>query len=213
MSLFERLAALIPGQWEKVIVTALLVGMALLASHLWARYLSRGSISAEKRRLHLVWARNIIWFAALLVIVSVWASTIAGFALSVAAVAGAMLIVSKELVMCVHGYLYVTLVQPFKIGDVIEFNHLHGRVVDIDMFATTLVELDKAGQRTGKVAEFPNGLLLTHPLVNASPNGAYVRCTPSRFPSLNASRMTWTTSRPRLWLLPTARPPSGAKRQ
>jgi small-conductance mechanosensitive channel len=173
MSLLERLAALIPGQWEKVIVTALLIGMALLASHLWARYLSRGAISAEKRRIHLVWARNIIWFAALLVIVSVWASTIAGFALSVAAVAGAILIVSKELVMCVHGYLYVTVVQPYKIGDVIEFNQLHGRVVDIDMFATTLVELDKAGQRTGKVAEFPNGLLLTHPLINSSPNGAY----------------------------------------
>jgi small-conductance mechanosensitive channel len=173
MSLFERLTALIPGQWEKVIVTALLISVALLASHLWARYLSRGAISAEKRRLHLVWARNIIWFAALLVILSVWASTIAGFALSVAAVAGALLIVSKELVMCVHGYLYVALVQPYKIGDVIEFNQLHGRVVDIDMFATTLVELDETGQRTGKVAEFPNGLLLTHPLINASPNGAY----------------------------------------
>jgi small-conductance mechanosensitive channel len=56
---------------------------------------------------------------------------------------------------------------------VIEFNGLHGRVVDIDMFATTLVEFDKSGQRTGKVAEFPNGLLLTHPLKNASPTGAY----------------------------------------
>lgn len=78
-----------------------------------------------------------------------------GLALSVAAVAGAILIVSKELVMCVHGYLYVTVVQPYKIGDVIEFNNLHGRVVDIDMFATTLVELDRAGQRTGKLAEFP----------------------------------------------------------
>ncbi len=171
--MFERLATLIPGQWEKVIVTALLIGMALLASHLWARYLARGAMSAEKRRIHLVWARNIIWFAALMVIVSVWASTIAGFALSVAAVAGAILIVSKELVMCVHGYLYVTVVQPFKIGDVIEFQQLRGRVVDIDMFATTLVELDKAGQRTGKVAEFPNGLLLTHPLVNSTPTGEY----------------------------------------
>ncbi|MFY7867315.1 mechanosensitive ion channel family protein [Roseateles sp.] len=173
MSIFERLATWIPGHWEKVILTALLVGMALLASHLWARYLSTGEMSAEKRRIHLVWARNIIWLVALLIIVSVWASTIAGFALSLAAVAGALLIVSKELVMCVHGYLYVSLVQPYKIGDVIEFNQLRGRVVDIDMFATTLVELDKAGQRTGKVAEFPNGLLLTHPLVNASPNGAY----------------------------------------
>jgi small-conductance mechanosensitive channel len=172
-SIFDRLATWIPGQWEKVIITALLMGTALLASQLWARYLSRGEISAQKRRLHLVWARNIIWFSALLIIVSVWASTIAGFALSVAAVAGAILIVSKELVMCLHGYLYLTLVQPYKIGDVIEFNQLHGRVVDIDMFATTLVELDKAGQRTGKVAEFPNGLLLTHPLINSSPNGSY----------------------------------------
>ena len=173
MSILERLATWIPGQWEKVIITALLIGTALLASQLWARYLSRGEISAQKRRIHLVWARNIIWFSTLLIIVSVWASTIAGFALSVAAVAGAILIVSKELVMCIHGYLYVTLVQPYKIGDVIEFNQLHGRVVDIDMFATTLVGLDKAGQRTGKVAEFPNGLLLTHPLINSSPNGAY----------------------------------------
>ncbi len=174
MTILERVANWIPGQWEKVIITALLIAAALLASHLWARYLSRGEISAQKRRIHLVWARNIIWFSTLLIIVSVWASTIAGFALSVAAVAGAILIVSKELVMCVHGYLYVTLVQPYKIGDVIEFNNLHGRVVDIDMFATTLVELDKAGQRSGKVAEFPNGLLLTHPLINSSPNGEYV---------------------------------------
>ncbi len=174
MNTIDDLIRWIPGQWEKVILTVLSVGLALLASHLWGLYLSRGEMSAEKRRLYLVWARNTIWFVALLIIVSVWASTIAGFALSVAAVAGAILIVSKELVMCVHGYLYLTVVQPYKIGDVIEFNALHGRVVDIDMFATTLVELDKAGQRTGKVAEFPNGLLLTHPVVNASPTGAYV---------------------------------------
>ncbi len=173
MSLLERLATAIPGHWEKVLATALMIGLGLLASHLWARYLSRGEMTAEKRRLHLVWARNVIWFAVLLVVLSVWASTITGFALSLAAVAGAMLIVSKELVMCVLGYLYVTMVQPFKIGDVIEFNGLHGRVVDIDMFATTLVEFDASGQRTGKVAEFPNGLLLTHPLKNASPTGAY----------------------------------------
>jgi small-conductance mechanosensitive channel len=172
--MLEALIARIPGQWEKVIITVLLIGMALLASHLWARYLGRSEIADVKRRIHLVWARNLIWMVALLLIVSVWASTIAGFVLSVAAVAGAMLIVSKELVMCVHGYLYVTLVQPYKIGDEIEFNQLHGQVVDIDMFATTLVELDASGERTGKVVEFPNGLLLTHPVINASPSGAYV---------------------------------------
>ena len=85
MSLLERLAAAIPGHWEKVLATALLIGLGLLAFRLWARYLSRGEMTAEKRRLHLVWARNLIWFAVLLVILTVWASTITGFALSLAA--------------------------------------------------------------------------------------------------------------------------------
>jgi small-conductance mechanosensitive channel len=171
--LFTRITTLVPGQWERVIATALLIGLGLLLSNLWARYLARGEISPDKRRLHLVWARNVIWFTVLLAVVAVWASTIAGFALSLAAVAGAILIVSKELVMCVHGYLYLTLVQPFKIGDVVEFGPLQGRVIDIDMFATTLADLDDAGQQTGKVSEFPNGLLLTTPLKNVSPLGSF----------------------------------------
>lgn len=173
-SMVDRLSALIPGQWEKVIATFLLIGLGLLMSHLWARYLARGEISPAKRRLHLVWTRNVIWFGVFLVIVSVWASTIAGFALSLAAVAGALLIVSKELVMCIHGYIYVTFVQPYKVGDMIEFNQLRGHVIDIDMFATTLAECQEAGQLTGQVAEFPNGLLLTHPVRNISPTGAFV---------------------------------------
>jgi len=172
-SFLDSLLAAIPGRWEKVIITLLLIAGALLLSHMWARYLARGQISSEKRRMHLVWARNVIWFVVVLVIVSVWASTIAGFALSLAAVAGAMLIVSKELIMCVQGYLYATLVQPFKVGDVVEFKALRGRVIDIDMFATTLAELDASGRLNGKVAEFPNGLLLTTPLKNISPTGDF----------------------------------------
>lgn len=169
----DRLFAAIPGQWEKVIATAILIALGLAMSHLWARYLALGEISAEKRRMHLVWARNVIWFLVLLITVSVWASTIAGFALSLAAVTGALLIVSKELVMCVLGYLYITMVHPFKVGDLVELNEVRGRVIDIDMFATTLVELDQAGQVTGKTVEFPNGLLLTVPSKNCSPTGEY----------------------------------------
>ena len=174
MSTLNDLFVAIPGQWEKVIATFLLIAFGMALSHLWARYLARGEISAEKRRIHLVWARNVIWFLVLFIIISVWASTIAGFALSLAAVAGAVLIVSKELLMCVLGYLYITFVRPFKVGDLVEINQLSGRVIDIDIFATTLAELGYGGQQTGKVAEFPNGLLLTTPLKNTSLTGDYV---------------------------------------
>lgn len=174
MPMLHELFVAIPAQWEKVIATFFLIAVGAALSHLWARYLVRGEISAEKRRMHLVWARNVIWFLVFFVIISVWASTIAGFALSLAAVAGAVLIVSKELLMCVLGYLYITFVRPFKVGDLIEINQLHGRVIDIDIFATTLAELGYAGQQTGKMAEFPNGLLLTTPLKNTSLTGDYV---------------------------------------
>jgi len=171
----ERIFIAIPGQWERVIATVLLVLVGLALTHLWVRYLARGGvISNEKRRIHLVWVRNTIWFVVLFVIISVWASKIAGFALSLAAVAGAMLIVSKELLMCVLGYLYLTLVRPFKVGDLIEASLFSGQVIDIDMFATTLAEHGHAGQVTGKIVEFPNGLLLTTPIKNVSPTGDFV---------------------------------------
>ena len=42
--LFDQLGALIPGHWEKVIATLLLIGLGLMLSHLWARYLTRGDV-------------------------------------------------------------------------------------------------------------------------------------------------------------------------
>jgi len=170
----QQLAALIPGQWERVIATILLLAVGFVVSQLWARYLSRGDVPAERRRLHLVWARNVIGSIMLFSIVSVWASTIAGFALSLAAVAGAMLIVSKELLLCVLGYFYLTVVRPFKIGDVIEIGSVHGRVIDIDMLAIALAEHGETDLPTGKTVAFPNALLLTQPLKNTSSTGSFI---------------------------------------
>lgn len=174
MADLHQLAALIPGQWERIIATLLLLTTGFLGAQLWTRYLARGEVPAERRRLHLVWARNIIWSLVLFAVASVWASTLAGFALSLAAVAGAMLIVSKELLMCVLGYLYLTFVRPFKIGDVIELGTIHGRVIDTDMLATTLAEHGESGLPTGRTAALPNALLLTSPLKNTSTTGVFV---------------------------------------
>ena len=68
----ERLFIAIPGQWERAIATVLMVLVGATLTHLWARYLARGEvISNEKRRVHLVWVRNTIWFVVLFVIISV----------------------------------------------------------------------------------------------------------------------------------------------
>lgn len=80
----DQFFAAIPGHWEKVIATILLILVGVLLSRLWARYLVRTEISADKRLMHLVWARNVIWSIVSFILFAVWASTIAGFALSLA---------------------------------------------------------------------------------------------------------------------------------
>ncbi|MBS3911550.1 MAG: mechanosensitive ion channel [Hydrogenophaga sp.] len=159
--MIDHVLAAIPGHGDKLIATAILIAVGLVLFQRWLRCLARGEISAEKRRLHLAWARNRIWVVVLLTTVRVWAATIAGFALSLAAVAAALLIVSRELVMCVLGHIYGTRVQRFKAGDLIEFQFFRGSIVDADLFTSTLVEQDGAGTLTGKTVEFPNGLLPT----------------------------------------------------
>ena len=51
MPMLHELFVAIPGQWEKVIATFFLIAVGAALSHLWARYLVRGEISAEKRRM------------------------------------------------------------------------------------------------------------------------------------------------------------------
>lgn len=159
--MIDHLLATLPGHGDKLVATAILIAVGLVLLHRWSRCLAHGEISAEKRRLHLASARNLIWVVVLLTTVTIWAATIAGCALSLAAVAVARLIVSRELEMCVLGHIYVARVQRFKVGDLIEFQSLRGSIVDSDRFTSTLVEQDGAGTLTGKTVEFPNGLLPT----------------------------------------------------
>ena len=172
-NLWDRIAVAMPQDSEKVIATVVALLVGVLLSRLWAKYLAGEGASNDKRR-KLVWAKNAIWATIFFVIVSVWASKIAGFALSLAAVAGAMLIVSKELLMCVLGYGYATFVRPFRIGDFVEIGATAGRIIDIDMFSTTVAEFGPAGQLTGKTADVPNGVLLTTPVRNLSATGTYI---------------------------------------
>lgn len=128
----------------------------------------------DKARKRFVHMKNLVWVTSVLIVFTIWASKIAGIILSLAAVAGASLIVSKELLMCLLGYGYLMASRAYQVGDYIEVNHLRGRVVDIDIFATTLAENSLANQLTGKTLTMPNGMLLSHSVRNISATGDYI---------------------------------------
>lgn len=174
-SVIEFFALFKASDWLRVFATVLAIGVAGTAMK-WARRIVglRAGNEPTFRRERMVWLRNIILLSCLALVLSIWASKIAGFALSVAAVAGAMLLVSKELLSSVLGSVVLTFSRPFRIGDFVEIAGVRGRVVDTNWASTTLNETLEGHQLTGRTVVLPNSLLLSQAVRNETATGAYM---------------------------------------
>lgn len=134
---------------------------------------SREGTLSERRERMSIW-RNVTLLVGFVTIFAVWSTRLTGFALSMAAVAGAVLIVSKEALMNVLGFINLTVTKPFGFGDYIEIGTSQGRVVDINAMSTTVVETHQGHQVTGATIVIPNSLVITQPVRNLSVTGKFV---------------------------------------
>jgi small-conductance mechanosensitive channel len=139
-----------------------------------ARLSSASMLDVSRRRGNMVLAKNVIFAACLVFVGSIWATKIAGAALSLAAVAGAFLIVSKEFIANALGSALLAISRPYRVGDFIDMGEARGRVLDTDLMVTTIAETLEGHQLTGRTAVLPNSLLLTRPVKNLTATGAYM---------------------------------------
>ena len=101
----------------------------------------------------------------------IWAREIQTFAISIAAVAAAFVIATKELILCILGGLLKTFNKGFRVGERIEINGIRGEVFDSNLFVTILDEIGpgkSTHQFTGKRIHLPNSLFLSHAIINES---------------------------------------------
>ncbi len=163
-----------PGRMIATLASVSVAAIVWRISKKRARLSNSTKHDVEHRRGNLVLAKNLIIGATLLAVGSIWATKIAGAALSLAAVAGAVLIVSKEFLSNVLGSAMLAISRPYRVGDFIEMGDATGRVLDTDLLVTTIAETLEGHQLTGRTAVLPNSLLLTHPVKNLTATGAYV---------------------------------------
>ncbi|WP_052452206.1 mechanosensitive ion channel family protein [Noviherbaspirillum autotrophicum] len=175
--LFGILAAFAQTELGRIIATVVSVSIAAIlwrVSQKRLRLSSATMLDVEHRRGNLVLARNLIIGLTLVAVGSIWATKIAGAALSLAAVAGAVLIISKEFLANVLGSAMLAISRPYRVGDFIEMGDATGRVLDTDLMVTTIAETLEGHQLTGRTAVLPNSLLLVRPVKNLTATGAYV---------------------------------------
>jgi small-conductance mechanosensitive channel len=138
------------------------------------RLASGATLDIGRHRRNFVMVKNLILITAVVIVSTIWASKIAGAALSLAAVAGATLIVCKEFLANLLGGLMLAISKPYRIGDFIQLEGISGRVVDSDMLVTTIAETMESHQLTGRTVSLPHSLLLVRPVRNLTATGDFM---------------------------------------
>jgi small-conductance mechanosensitive channel len=134
------------------------------------------TLSMESKRRWVVTTRNSVVFAFLIGLVIIWAHELQTFAVSLVALAAAMVLATKELILCWSGAALRVGGKVYAVGDRIQIAGYRGVVLDHDIFATKLLEIgpgQSAHLYTGRVAVFPNSLLFTNTLIKENPDQEY----------------------------------------
>lgn len=106
----------------------------------------------------------------LLCLMFLWAPQLHTFALSMTAVAMAVVWSTKELLMCLTGGFLRTTTKPFDVGDWITVDGQTGEVMRVTTLATVIEEVtmvDHSYQFTGRTLHIPNSKFLTNTVTNA----------------------------------------------
>ncbi|EKO3470424.1 mechanosensitive ion channel family protein [Vibrio fluvialis] len=131
----------------------------------------------EHQRKWMSSTKNGTFAATLFVMFVLWQPEISQFALSVTAIAVAIVVASKEIILCFTGSIQRASSRSFRIGDWIEVGKLSGEVIEHNMMATVIQEIDlQHGQYhyTGKTATLPNSMFFTFPVKNLNFMKRYV---------------------------------------
>ncbi|NOH72005.1 mechanosensitive ion channel family protein [Vibrio pectenicida] len=163
---------------HKFIFTLFIIGLVVIVRRIILSKI-RGDVAfvTEKQRSWMSRTKNGTFSITVLLLFILWKSEINEFALSVTAIAIAIVVASKEIILCFTGFIQRASSRSFRIGDWIEVGKLCGEVIEHNMMATVIQEIDlHHGQYhyTGKTATLPNSMFFTFPVKNLNFMKRYV---------------------------------------
>ncbi|AMC33848.1 mechanosensitive ion channel family protein [Janthinobacterium sp. B9-8] len=181
---YERLAAaLLPMLADRALIRDAIICAVFIFSLMVSRSLIRRAIlrrhdlGPEVRRRWVVYLRNCSLGVFTLGMIFIWGHEIQTFAVSLVAIAAAIVLATKEMILCMLGSIFRSSSNAFAVGDRVEIGGIRGQVIDMNLVSTTLMESSHASHRQGTVGRgvtVPNSLLLSQPVFNESMLGDYV---------------------------------------
>lgn len=130
---------------------------------------NKSEILSRDQRRWISQIKNGILLLIIVGLILIWAPQLRTLALSLAAVAVALVVATKEMILCLSGAFMRVSTRPFVVGDWITIDNMSGEVIDVNAFSIKLQKLDVSGksyQLTGPTIEIPNSRLLTSAVEN-----------------------------------------------
>src|SRR5579884_2748297 len=127
------------------------------------------ALSLETRRRWVLTIRNSMAVIFVMGLIFIWGHELSTFAVSLVAIAVALVLATKELILCLSGTVLRAGTNSYTLGDRIEIGTTRGNVIDQNLLTTTVLEIGpghQSSQYTGRAVIFPNSLLLSQPLIN-----------------------------------------------
>ena len=168
---------------EKESIKNIAISLILIAAIIVFRFIARKTIikstlkSEELKQRWLVQVRNLSFLVALFGLMIIWGNELRTLALSLLAITAAIVVATKELILCITGSLYKASSGSFTVGDRITVGTFRGMVADQTLLSTTLFEIGPgmdSHQMTGKTLVIPNALFLTQAIINENNSMPYV---------------------------------------
>ncbi len=132
---------------------------------------------SEAQRKWISRTKNGFFSLIIILLFIIWRAEINEFALSLTAIAFALVVASKEIILCFTGSIQRASSQSFEIGQWIEIGPICGEVIEHNLIATKIQEIDlhhSTYNYTGKTVTFPNSLFFTTPVKNLNFMKRYV---------------------------------------
>ncbi|MEZ8910086.1 mechanosensitive ion channel family protein [Vibrio cyclitrophicus] len=163
---------------HKFIFSALIICIILIIRRITLSRI-RGDVAflSEDQRNWMSRTKNGTFAVIVFTMFVLWKPEISEFALSVTAIAVAIVVASKEIILCFTGSIQRASSRSFRIGDWIEVGKISGEVIEHNLMATVIQEIDLYhGQYhfTGKTATLPNSMFFTYPVKNLNFMKRYV---------------------------------------
>ena len=148
--------------FDRALLTAVaLVGIPLLRWLLIRYVRKRAHIMQARDRRAMSLIHHSAILLSLLLLLATWLPQIQHFALSITAIAVALVVATKELLLCLIGALIIRTSGAFVIGDWISMDDKFGEVIERNLLTTTLQEIEnRTFSYTGRTITLPNSLVL-----------------------------------------------------